>query len=157
MVAFALVAVIAVCAILIVFGDLDKPWTVATQIGSAVAGAALGSILSVDFTRRWVENHIRPSIRRLFDQMVRLSALVERTEAFGRSVDPSARSSGNLQRAADRFENIGDHLRDEIAATASAIEDWGDLSRPVYDAELRRYQTRKDRNPDTPPAEGSST
>jgi hypothetical protein len=155
--AFALIAVIGVCAVLIVFVNLSKPWTVAAQVSSAIAGAALGSILSVDFTRRAVENHVRPSVRRLFDQAIRLRILVQRVEEFGSTIEigTASQNSIELRRAADRFELLGYHLRDEITATASAIEDWGDLAHPVYTTELEQYRSRGDRHPDTPPGKGS--
>ena len=154
--AFILIAVITVCAIMIVVGDLSKPWTAATQIGSAIAGAGLGSILSADFTRRGVSNHVRPSIRRLYDQATRLRILVQRVEFTAAAIDSgdSSRTAEKLRRASDQFGFIGHQLRDEITSTASAIEDWGDLSRSVYQAELDRYQERNSQDADISPSEG---
>jgi len=54
------------------------------------------------------------------------------------------------------MDEIAFHLRDEINSTATAIEDWGDLARDVYESELERYQTRHERSPNGPADGGSS-
>lgn len=148
--AFALVAVILVCAALLVFvDDLNKSWTVAMQVISAVAGAALGSVLQMDVARSAVRNQARPAIRKIFDQASRLGELVERVERHGNTIRQNAASGrkSDSQRIADWFESIGYNLREEINSSATAIEDWGDLARDVYEAEVERYKTRHERMP----------
>ncbi|WIY00078.1 hypothetical protein QRX60_39430 [Amycolatopsis mongoliensis] len=147
--AFVLAAVILVCAVLLVVGNLDKPWTVGAQVLSAIAGAALGSILSVDSSRQAVRNQARPAIRRKFDQILRLRVMVVRTEGQVDSIRNAAVRGGthDPNRVADWLENMADNLRSEIQSTATSIEDWGDLAQDVYDDEFRRYETRGSRMP----------
>lgn len=155
LVAFGLVAAILLSAALLVFGDLSKPWLVAMQVASAVLGAALGSILQVDSARATVENHSGPSIRRLFDQATRLNLLVRRVEARV-NVQAGGSSDRELERMIDFLDSISHELRNEINATVTGVEDWGDLSRRTYQAELERYDTRQDRMPGNPSSEGSA-
>ena len=156
--AFTLVAAIVICATLVVFVSLDKAWTVAVQVALAVSGAVLGSILQVDSAKSTIENQVRSAIRRHFDRATRLSVLVQRVEQFNAAIRLAAPGEGEIElnRAADRIDEIAFHLRDEINSNATAIEDWGDLARDVYESELERYQTRHERSPNGPADGGSS-
>lgn len=58
-----LVAVIAVCAMLIGLGHLSRGWIVGAQIISAIAGAALGIFLRLDVSQHVVRNQARPATR----------------------------------------------------------------------------------------------
>lgn len=145
----ALIGAIVVCAVLLAVKHLDKPWIVTLQVVSVVAGAALGNALRGDHAQSVVRNQARPAIRHLFDQVRRLRTLVQRAEgyqAFMSAQDQDGRQV-DTQRTADWFESLGQGLRDEIDAAASAIQNWGDLAPDVRDDEFESYQTREDRLP----------
>lgn len=145
--AFVLIMVIAVIAVVLGVVDLSRGWTIAFQIASAVAGAALGNALRIDASAERIRDQARPATRLLFDQVFRLRALVVRTEEYQATIsDPE---SGRIDRAriADWFGHLGGHLRDEINATASAIENWGDLAKDVRDEELANFNQREQRLP----------
>lgn len=149
LVTVALVCGIAICAVLLGIKDLSKPWTIGLQVASAVAGAALGNALRLDHSQGVVRNQARPAIRHLFDQVGRLRGLVQRAELYQAEVDSAATSSTRLDhaRTSDWFGGLGQGLRDEINATAAAIENWGDLAPEVQEAELESYRTREQRLP----------
>jgi len=157
LIAFVLAAAILVCAALLVFVTLNKQWTVAMQVISAISGAALGSILSVDSSRLTVRNQARPAMRRKFDQISRLQTLVLRVEAFEDTIrhPPDVGKRPDASRIADWLESIADGLRAEIDSTATSLEDWGDLAQDVYEHELSKYRTRGTRMP-TASGEGGS-
>jgi hypothetical protein len=148
-VAICLIGIIVVCAVLLGVRNLSKPWTVALQVLTAVVGAALGNYLRRDLAESVVRNQARPATRHLFDQVGRLRQLVQLAETHelnireaweqGRRVDPD--------RSSDWFGSLGRALRDEINATATAIENWGDLAPDVQDSELANYESRGQRLP----------
>lgn len=148
--AFLLVGVIVVCAIALVSIDkLSTPWTVALQVISAVAGAGLGTVLRADRAAAVVRNQARPAIRRLFDQATRLGNLVSRVEAHQTTARELSQAGTPLDtaRLSDWLTIISENLRGEIDATATAIDDWGDLSPDVRQAEIDNYRTRNQRMP----------
>lgn len=149
--AFALIVIIALCAILLIFADPNTSWTVTLQVASAVAGAALGGYLQADQGRSRVENQAAPAIRHLLDQARRISGLVSRIEKHGLALHDNADSSYLLKadRVSDWLESIGASLRDEINSTTTAIEDWGDLTADVYNTEVKKYTNRSGRMPIT--------
>lgn len=150
--AVVLVGVILICAVLLGVGDLSKPWVVVLQVASAVAGAALGNTLRTDLSRSVVHNQARPATRHLFDQVSRLRGLVTRAEGYQSALTdngPSADGSVNSHRVGDWFGSLGADLRAEILATATAIENWGDLAPDIRDAEFASYQTREQRLPNS--------
>lgn len=56
----------------------------------------------------------------------------------------------------DFLDSLSHELRNEINATVTGIEDWGDLSRRTYQAELEKYRTRRERMPGDSSSEGSA-
>lgn len=147
-VALGLVIAIGVCAVLLGVAELGKGWTIALQIGSAVAGAALGNYLRLDAADQEVQSQARPAVRHLFDQVGRLRTLVVRVEGFGERVSVAEKDpSIGPERIADWFNTVGASLRDEINATALAIEHWGDLAGDVQDQELVNFANRDQRLP----------
>lgn len=145
----SLVVIIAVSAVLIGLGKLTTGWTVAAQIVSAIAGAALGNFLRLDMSQHVVRNQAKPATRHLFDRVTRLRAMVVRSERYHAQVKELAELDVALDhdRIGDWFGFLGEGLRSEINATASAIEDWGDLAKDVVDSEIESYNSRNDRLP----------
>jgi len=144
-----LVGVIVVCAVLLGVAHLSRPWTVSIQVASAVAGAALGNALRLDLSQSVVRNQARPATRHLFDQLSRLRNLVLRAEGYQATLEQASLNGEGLDQArtGDWFGALGAGLRDEINATAAAIEHWGDLAPDVRDTEIANYQTREQRLP----------
>lgn len=151
--AFGLVAVIAICAVLLGTREehLSTAWTVGLSVISAVAGALLGNIVRIDLTQNVFRAQARPATRHLLDQVRRLQSLVVRVEKYGAEC-----RSGDIdnERAADWFAGIGNDLRDEIEATATAIDNWSDLASDVREEEWSKYLTRQSRLPG--PADNTS-
>jgi hypothetical protein len=145
-----LILVIAVAAVLIGQGRLSTGWTVTAQIASAIAGAALGNFLRLDISQSVVRNQARPATRHLFDRATRLRALVVKAEGYESQVTDMEDLVGvplDQHRIADWFGVLGDGMRAEIDATATAIENWGDMAKDVVDAEVESYNTRNARLP----------
>lgn len=144
-----LIGMIVLCGVLLGLTELSKPWTVAVQVVTAVAGAALGSTIRLDTSRQTIHNQARPATRHLFDQVMRLRQMVLRAEGRQASILDLASVDSVLDphRTADWFGELGAGLRSEIDATATAIEDWGDLAPLVVENELSNYRTRVDRLP----------
>ncbi len=144
-----LMLVIAVSAVLIGQGKLSTGWTVAAQIASAVAGAALGNFLRLDISQNVVRNQAKPATRHLFDSAARLRSLVVKAESYQTQVKEMDGAGLPLdpQRVSDWFGFIGDGLRDEIDSTATAIGNWGDMADDVVVAEIQNYNSRSTRLP----------
>lgn len=149
LISLGLVGVIILCAILLGLAHLSRPWIVAVQVTTAVAGAALGSAIRLDTSRQTIHNQARPATRHLFDQVTRLRQMVVRAEGHQASIIDSASRDLVLDphRTADWFGDFGAGLRSEINATATAIEDWGDLAPEVVGRELSNYRDRENRLP----------
>lgn len=148
--AVALIAIIAICTVLIFRVASNKPgWSAGLQIASAIAGAALGNFLRLDFAASTVENQARPSIRRLFDQAARLGDLVQRTEQYRRTILFQISNSLSVDPAqvADWLDGLSRNLRQEINTTATSIDDWGDLAPNVRSEEVNDYTNRESRLP----------
>lgn len=148
-----LILVIAVCAVLLgVWENLSRPWAVTLQVASAVAGAALGNALRLDLSRQAVRNQARPATRHLFDQAARLRTMTQQVEGLKTWIQKAHTSATPLdhQRVGDWFGNVGEGLRSEIAAVATALENWGDLAPGEIEAELQKYQNRDKRLPGSP-------
>lgn len=143
------VGVIIVCAVLLGLKELSRPWTVVLQVASAVSGAALGNFLRLDLSQSVVRNQARPATRHLFDQVGRFRSLVQRAEGFEQVVRQACGDGQSIDqdRIGDWFGSLGMELRDEINATAAAIEHWGDLAPDVRDLELANYDDRERRLP----------
>lgn len=148
-IAVLLVVVIAILVGILGLADLSKPWTITVQVGTAVAGAALGNYLRMDFSNSVVYNQARPATRHLFDQVGRLRKLVLKAEGYQSAIVELSSVDGlDPARTSDWFGSLGASLRDEINATALAIENWGDLAPDVRDDELKSYGTRLERLPE---------
>lgn len=142
--AFILVGVIIVCAVVLGVSKPNTAWTVGLSVISAVAGALLGNVVRLDLSQSVYRVQARPATRHLFDQARRLGDLVIRTEQYGaicRQEDIS------LDRASDWFTSVGNELRAEIEATATAIDNWSDLAADVRDEEWGKYLSRNSRLP----------
>lgn len=145
----ALVGLITVCSVLLAVKDVGKPWLVTFQVASAVAGAMLGNAIRLDAERDRVDDKAHPAIRHLFDQVSRLRRTVVASELWA----SEAREAESLEfgidrvRVTERFERIGEQLRDEIASTSSSIDFWGDLAPEVQAQEIQNYATRASRLP----------
>lgn len=146
-----LVLVVAVCAVLIGVGNLSRGWTVGVQIISVIAGAALGNFLRLDVSQHVVRNQARPATRHLFDRVTRLRVLVVNAEGYQIRVRELKQSSEpvDLERVGDWFGFLGEGMRAEIDATATAIQNWGDLATDVLDTEVQNYNSRNSRLPAT--------
>jgi hypothetical protein len=148
-IALILSGVVLVCAILLAVKDLSRPWVIALQVVTALSGAALGSAIRFDLERDRVTDEAHPAIRHLFDQVSRFQRMVTRAEAWGAeareraAVDLSPESA----RLAERLERIGEDIRNEIRATASSIDFWGDLAPEAQEQEIRNYGRRDGRLP----------
>jgi hypothetical protein len=149
--ALGLTGLIVVASVLLGVQELGRAWTVGLQVATAVAGAALGNFLRLDFSESVVRNQARPAARHLFDQVERLRRLVQRAESYEVEVRATAADS---ERTADWFGFLGTALRDEINATAASIEHWGDLAPDVRNEELVSYQERESRLPRDAGAQG---
>lgn len=148
----ALIGVIILCGVLLGLADLNKPWTVAVQVVTAISGAALGSTIRLDTSRQAVNNQARPATRHLFDQAIRLRELVQRAESYEASIAELASADDmtlDPNRTADWFGVLGSSLRAEILATATAIDNWDDLAPAVIKNELSNYKSREERLPTT--------
>lgn len=142
--AVALVGIIVVCAVVLGIKDPSTPWTVSLSVISAVAGAALGNVLRLDLSQNVFRNQARPATRHLFDQVQRLRGLVVRVESFGTICRAEHVSQ---ERTSDWFAAVGNELRSEIEATATAIDNWSDLASDVRDDEWTKYLNRGTRLP----------
>lgn len=142
----ALVGVIIVCAVVLgVKPRLSTPWTVGLTVLSAVAGAALGNTLRLDLTESVYKNQARPATRHLFDQIRRLQGMVVRVELHGEKL---ASHDVDPERASDWFIALGNELRAEIDACATAIDNWSDLATDVREEEWKKYLDRDTRLPE---------
>ncbi|MCK9824029.1 hypothetical protein NOCD_11090 [Nocardioides cavernae] len=142
--AWVLVGVIVVCTVVL---GVSKPGTAVTvflTVVSAVAGAALGNVLRIDLSQSVFRNQARPATRHLFDQVQRLQRLVVRVEAHGAACKAERISQ---ERVADWFVAVGNDLRSEIDATATAIDNWSDLASDVREDEWSKYLKRDNRLP----------
>ena len=127
--------------------SLGRGWVITLQISSAVAGAALGNFLRLDMSDQVVRNQARPAMRHLSDQIGRLQRLVIQVERHGAQLSEDGGSVIPSVRTADWFDSIGQSLRNEIAASASAIEDWNDLAPSILDQEKQKFDHRDQRLP----------
>lgn len=152
-----LIAVIVLCAVLLGVSDLSAPWRVTLQTATAVAGAALGNVLRIDYEKNAVRNQARPAVRHLFDQVDRLREMVNKAELYQAALQEPHSDQQNVSRMADWFGGLGSGLRNEINATATAIENWSDLAPDVRVAELDNYINRADRLPPHPREETNRT
>lgn len=143
--ALVLVGVIVVCTVVLGVADPSKPVAVGVTVLSTVAGAALGNFLRIDLTDGVVRNQARPATRHLFDQIRRMRSLVVNVEGHSRVL---RNEDVAPDRAADWFASIGDSLRAEIDATATAIENWSDLAEDVRQDEWTKYMQRDSRLPE---------
>jgi hypothetical protein len=141
----ALILIIFICAAVLIFADPGKIWSIVVAVVSTVAGAQLGNVLRADLSGDLVRNQARPATRELFDHSSRLSGVVQLAESRQLELEEAAAGNESLdpRRVADWFGSIGFSLRGEIASTASAIENWGDLARDVLVAERASYVARQ--------------
>lgn len=153
LVALGLTVLVILSIGLLTFVDLSRPWTAVFSIVSAVAGALLGNYVRHDYADSVVVNQARPAMRHLFQQIDRLRAMVIQAEGFSADV---AQEPVESNRISDWFGTVGSSLRNEIEATAGAIENWGDLTPSTQDAELKRYQRRMERLPSEPASTNGS-
>ena len=141
-----LVGVIVVCAVVLgVQERLSTQWTVGLSVISAVAGAALGNTLRLDLTESVYRNQARPATRHLFDQIRRLQSMVVRVERHSAAFLAEQDDPG---RASDWLAALGNELRAEIEAAATAIYNWSDLAADVRDEEWQKNLDRDSRLPD---------
>lgn len=144
LVAVALVGVIVVCAVVLGVEKPNTAWTVGLSVISAVAGALLGNVVRLDLSQSVYRVQARPATRHLFDQVQRLRGLVIRVEQYGATCRQEEISR---DRASDWFTSVGNELRAEIEATATAIENWSDLAADVRTEEWNKYLSRSSRLP----------
>lgn len=142
--AAALVGVIVVCAVILGVERPSTPWTVGLSVASAVTGALLGNVVRLDLSQNIYRVQARPATRHLFDQVQRTRALVIRVEGYGAMCRTEDISN---ERTADWFASVGNELRSEIEATATAIDNWSDLAADVRDEEWGKYLNRNSRLP----------
>jgi len=142
----SLVVAIVASATLLVSVHPNKFWTVALQVVGVLAGAALGNALTRDHSRSLMNQQAGGAIRRLVDQATRMGTTAVRLENQGDELraDPSA---SQPERIADWLTHAATDLRNEIGATASAIEDWGSLAPEIRDDEVKKFKERKNRLP----------
>lgn len=144
LVAVVLVGVIVVCAVVLGVVKPNTAWTVSLSVISAIAGALLGNVVRLDLSQSVYRVQARPATRHLFDQVRRLRGLVVRVEEYGAVCRQADISS---ERASDWFTSVGNELRGEIEATATAIENWSDLAADVREEEWDKYLNRSSRLP----------
>lgn len=149
-VSFGLIVGIAICTLILVLADTSPLVRATLQTITAILGAALGNALRVDYERNVVHNQARPAVRHLFDHVGRLQILVINAENRQSQLRKTEAAAEDRERVADWFGAIGQELRHEIDATATAIENWGDLAPEVRSAEFDSYLSRSDRMPPTP-------
>ena len=144
-----LIVLIGVCSILIGLGKLSVGWLLTAQVISAIAGAALGNFLRLDLSTHVVRNQAKPATRHLFDRVRRLRTAVVAAESYQAKVKELEGLQVPLDhgRIADWFGFLGDGMRGEIDATATAIQNWGDLAKDVVDAEVESYNSRNSQLP----------
>ena len=118
--------------------DLSTNWSVVLSVVSAAAGAALGNALQHDQAALLVRNQARPAIRHLFDQLRRVQLMVLRVEDHGAEIE----AVSGAGRVSDWFAFVGRELRQELEATATAIEHWSDLAPGVRKEEHDKYAER---------------
>lgn len=137
-----LVVIVVASASLLVWGQAPAILNVAAQVGSALAGAAFGVVITRKSADDTTRSHSRPAVRQLLDQITRLQVAVINAESRAQLM----RSDDfvDRRRIADWFEDTGQALRNEIGASGSAIQNWADLAPDIHTDEIAKYAARED-------------
>ncbi|MGP9615253.1 hypothetical protein ACT3TE_18595 [Brachybacterium sp. AOP42-B2-9] len=143
----SLIAIFVICAFVLISAELSAIGTIVAQTISAVSGAALGNYLRLDHERNSVRDHARVSVRQLFDQAARMGNAIKALETRRNLLQQAPAVSED--RIADWLDTAANDLRNEINATAQAIENWGDLAPDVRQSELKKHVDRPVRMPPT--------